>query len=303
MQHEGWQKWEKRLQQKMHRNTKTSNAELSSNIKNEDWLDNLYCPRCQKKLKKKVDLLSCSLCKLDFPIPEGIANFFENDDELANFFDERTRKLGDLPLVYGNEANQLVNWANLFNHYLRRKAFKKIIRLQDCVILDIGCGNGYSTQFLLKSNSVYGIDISIEMLKLAAHKGFKTVRSSACHPFPFRNNFFDAVLCLGVIPYFHEDKVINIFKEIKRVLKPKGFLFLSSPHEIISHLIPLIRQKRKRQKILKTYSQKEIIPLLKDFKPMNMSYNLYFPLPILIQQRNPYESKFSSTWIAKFQKN
>lgn len=93
------------------------------------------------------------------------------------------------------------------------------IKNQDCLLVDVGCGEGYYTS-LIKSECniprVYGIDISKNALQYAA-KADKSIKFAVASAFqlPFNDNCADILL--------------NIFApcaypEFRRILKDNGFL-------------------------------------------------------------------------------
>ena len=93
-------------------------------------------------------------------------------------------------------------------------------------ILDVGCGT--TPLFLLNTNfeERYGIDYSIKgdypYLKL--HK-----RNLTQEKLPFKDNFFDVVTMLAVFEHVEPKNLIQLIKEIKRILKPKGRFILTTP--------------------------------------------------------------------------
>ncbi len=85
-------------------------------------------------------------------------------------------------------------------------------------VLDLGCGTG---RLLNVSNEerVVGIDLSIEMLRLAKRKSASIARADG-HHLPFASGSFDAVIAAqGVIRYM---EARHAFGEIARVLKAGG---------------------------------------------------------------------------------
>jgi len=80
-------------------------------------------------------------------------------------------------------------------------------------------------QTLGRKNEIWGVDVSIGLLKIAARNGIYTFRGSA-DSLPFRRNFFDIVLCIGVIPYYKNPK--KIFSEIGRVSHEQGKIIVTS---------------------------------------------------------------------------
>ena len=109
-----------------------------------------------------------------------------------------------------------------------RKKVNEIIG-ENNFLLDVGCGEGYYTSLFEEKNTVYGIDISKEALKIAARK---------CK----NGSFAVASIYELPIPDASFDVVVNIFApdsntEFLRVLKPKGRLIIVSPME--NHLMEL----------------------------------------------------------------
>ena len=106
-------------------------------------------------------------------------------------------------------------------------------------ILDCGCGSGvYSIVLAGMGHYVALVDISEQLLELARKKFQRTGRMDkvlAITKTPstdlsmFDNEFFDVVLCFG--PLYHlpylEDQIATI-REIRRVLKSNGLLFVSA---------------------------------------------------------------------------
>lgn len=102
--------------------------------------------------------------------------------------------------------------------------------------LDVGCNRG---SFTLKAaekigtNKIFAIEINKENVKLAMKKGIKVVEADLNNKLPFKNNSFDIILANQVIEhlYFTDDFI----KEIKRILKPNGYLIISSTNLAALH--------------------------------------------------------------------
>lgn len=94
-------------------------------------------------------------------------------------------------------------------------------------VLEAGCGAGAMMKVFAKAGgSIFGIDISPEMLKYAKDKG--AVVSGDIRSLPYKNSSFDYVVSLGVIEHFRESEAA--FKECIRVLKKGGRLFINVPN-------------------------------------------------------------------------
>ena len=91
-------------------------------------------------------------------------------------------------------------------------------------ILDVGCGPGLFSAPLAKDNQLVGIDLSLEMLKLARPE-LVPVRGEGAS-LPFRNHSFDVVLAIEVLQHFGEPA--SLLREILRVAKPGGQVVVSS---------------------------------------------------------------------------
>ncbi len=116
--------------------------------------------------------------------------------------------------------------------YLPR--FIKLLKKQNTEkILDLGCGGGKHVVYFAKHGfNVYGIDISIEAIK-TAKKELKKNKvkailkiSSISQKLPYKNNFFNAVVSLRVMNHGKIEQIRKTIKEIERVLRPKGLIFV-----------------------------------------------------------------------------
>lgn len=100
-------------------------------------------------------------------------------------------------------------------------------------LLDVGCGSG---DFCIKAkelfDSTYGIDISSVRIASAQSKvkdrtdkdSFHFLQEDIDKNLPFSNDYFDVVICLATLEYVLYPR--PLMKEMKRVLKPGGFLIL-----------------------------------------------------------------------------
>ncbi|MBZ9569409.1 class I SAM-dependent methyltransferase [Patescibacteria group bacterium] len=101
-------------------------------------------------------------------------------------------------------------------------------------VLDLGCGSGRHIVYLAKHGfEVYGIDIAPKGIRITQSWLKKEKLSSNLKvnniykKLPYPNNFFDALISTQAL---HHNKIRNIrklIKEIERILKPKGFIFIT----------------------------------------------------------------------------
>ncbi len=101
-------------------------------------------------------------------------------------------------------------------------------------VLDLGCGTGRnSLPLLLKGFEVSGIDISTEGIKIfndfLIKNDFKADLKvgDVFNTLPYEDDSFDAIISVQVLQHNTEKKIRFAINELKRVLKPKGFIFIT----------------------------------------------------------------------------
>jgi ubiquinone/menaquinone biosynthesis C-methylase UbiE len=109
------------------------------------------------------------------------------------------------------------------NTWLLAEVFQRLdIDLKDRAVLDIGCGRGHIREFVREHGGQYtGADI------VANGQGFPLTLSDAV-ALPFPDATFDAVFCIDA--FEHIPNPVAAAREMRRVLCPGGFAFLSAPN-------------------------------------------------------------------------
>lgn len=137
-------------------------------------------------------------------------------------------------------------------------------------VLDLGCGSGRHTVYLAKHKfDVYGFDIARKGIEITKNwlkeKGFKANLKigSAYKRLPYKDNFFDAIISTQVIHHAKIEKIRKLIREIERILKPKGLIFVTVSKKGLKKEIP----KEKMWKI-KFIAPRTFIPLSHDEKGM-----------------------------------
>ena len=108
------------------------------------------------------------------------------------------------------------------------------------VVLDIACGEGYGSALLsMVAGSVVGVDISENVIQHAqetysnANLRFFT---GSCSNIPVEDGTIDVVVSFETIEHHSEHE--EMMAEIKRVLRPKGVLIISSPDRYEYSVVP-----------------------------------------------------------------
>lgn len=106
------------------------------------------------------------------------------------------------------------------------KKMMDIIEVKGQHFLDIGCGSGAVSTYFAKTYAatITGIDIDRKEIKKAQSRTngpIHFLQADTIH-LPFKDETIDIVTCFDVL--HHIKTWENALKEIKRVLKPKGYL-------------------------------------------------------------------------------
>lgn len=112
-------------------------------------------------------------------------------------------------------------------------------------VLDLGCGSGRHLVYLAKQGfEVYGIDISTHGIKIA-RDWLKKERSMArfkvgniYKKLPYKDNFFDAIISVRTLNHSTIGNIRKLIKEMERILKPKGLIFITVHKKIPKKEIP-----------------------------------------------------------------
>jgi len=118
----------------------------------------------------------------------------------------------------------------VFTTPLEIESFSKRVN-KNAQILDLGCGYGRTLKTLnnMGYKNLHGADISKEMLKRAKNEaGFAKYLFVDDGIIDAKDNSFDAVLIIAVLTSnpFTKDQ-INMIKEVKRVLKKDGIIYIN----------------------------------------------------------------------------
>lgn len=140
------------------------------------------------------------------------------------------------------------------NEKVREKRIRMFNLDKNSCIVELGCGDGINLRIMLKMGykNIYGLDNSKELLSLIS--GIQTILANACNTGLPQDNF-DVIFIDAFLHhlYNHED----CFKEMRRILRPGGFLCFIEPRNslarkildlvtfsALSNLLPLLKNRK-----------------------------------------------------------
>lgn len=130
-----------------------------------------------------------------------------------------------------------------YEDYLNRLGVEKNKKL-----LDVGCGIGYLIKRAeMKGIKSYGVDISSKRVEIAKKKSPNSdVRVADAGNLPFKDNFFDYIICVGSLEHFPD--MDSVLMEMKRVGKLSAEYLIVVPNS--GYFTKRIKRKIKKQPII-----------------------------------------------------
>ncbi|OGH04392.1 MAG: hypothetical protein A2W22_05055 [Candidatus Levybacteria bacterium RBG_16_35_11] len=113
------------------------------------------------------------------------------------------------------------------------KSFAFVGNVKDKTILDVGCSFGWFEKWAIENNCkrIIGIEpseVDVKYLKDAIPNATFISGSALC--VPYENDYFEILVMWEVLEHLPKNSENISFQEIYRVLKPGGYLFLSTPN-------------------------------------------------------------------------
>lgn len=204
---------------------------MTSTQKNSEnyWFDNLFiCPVCSKeklnlKNKNKRDSnlkLFCSKCECAFPVIDEIPRVVDLDNYSNSF--------GYQWNIY--RKTQLDSFSELPISKKRLNASTNLLD-KDVIgqnILEAGSGAGRFTEVLVETGAnIFSFDYSSAVEANSLNNGHNInlkIFQGDIFNIPFTNNFFDHVVCLGVIQ--HTPNPERAFRSLASKVKEGGMLYI-----------------------------------------------------------------------------
>ena len=169
---------------------------------------------------------------------------------------------------------------------------EKYIICKSLSVLDLGSGEGGTSIVLSELNMVSGCDLSLIRLKRQKNNSLNYFRINCdALKLSFKENTFDLIIMQDVVE--HMPDVNLLVNEIYRVLKPGGFIYVSTPNKcsIINLIadphwgfpfVSILRRKTIKKYFLKYFRKDEInrqdIPQLLSLNDIRKYFGDYFEI-------------------------
>ena len=187
-------------------------------------LNSLRCPYCYKSLDIDFDkkVLNCKACSNTY---KKTSNFFEIiSDKDIGYTEKKSLETWGKDLHKDSKKNKVGHIKTI------SKKFAEFPEILSGDVLEVGCGTGADAEYISSiSNvdSIIALDIGQNTKEIAMqnlnNKKLKVLRAN-CLNIPIKNEQFRFVYSYGVI--HHTSNPLKALREINRVLKPKGKLYL-----------------------------------------------------------------------------
>jgi 2-polyprenyl-3-methyl-5-hydroxy-6-metoxy-1,4-benzoquinol methylase len=109
--------------------------------------------------------------------------------------------------------------------------FCEAVNIENATILEIGCGPGNITKYLLNKRPdfrIEGIDISPNMIELAkANNPTADFKVMDCRKIDKLKSKFDGIICGFCFPYLSEPDSSKLVKDCGNLLNDKGVIYIS----------------------------------------------------------------------------
>lgn len=110
--------------------------------------------------------------------------------------------------------------------------FCRELTTADARVLELGCGPGNATAYLLRKRpdfQILGLDLSENMVALARQNNpDATFEVGDCRDLSRFQGGFHGVFCAFVLPYLSQEETQSLFSEAWRLLLPGGCVYVST---------------------------------------------------------------------------
>lgn len=150
------------------------------------------------------------------------------DDYQEQEFDKFAQDYRD---IHTETVKKLSEFGSEYFAEYKVQTIKDSLNFKPQNILDLGCGDGTSCEYLRKhfpDAKIFGIDISSQSIEAAKGKQIENCNFESYdgNKIPYESESFDLILVACVFHHVKKENHFDLLKELKRVLKTNGKLFI-----------------------------------------------------------------------------
>ncbi|BCM92010.1 putative S-adenosylmethionine-dependent methyltransferase/MSMEI_2290 [Abditibacteriota bacterium] len=167
-------------------------------------------------------------------------------DQNATPVDERAGKMyAPIERLDGlDDPNRAEMWMHRSRYLLAARRLKRPSSGEQLRVIDIACGLGYGSKIVAQRHGarVEGVDVSEEALTYAReHYSTEGVNfnQGSITDIQFEDASFDAAICFETIEHLSLSDAEQAMRELLRVLRPGGKLFISTPNRYFTWVLGL----------------------------------------------------------------
>jgi len=155
------------------------------------------------------------------------------------------------------------------------------ITLENAKILELACGPGNITQYLLKKRpdfKILGTDLSPNMVELAKiNNPTAEFQLMDCREIGRLDQRYDAIMCGFCLPYLSKEEAIQLVQDASELLNPNGVLYISTMEDDYSKSGPKTSSDGAHQLYMYFHQADYLTAALQEhgFKTINLQHQDY----------------------------
>jgi 2-polyprenyl-3-methyl-5-hydroxy-6-metoxy-1,4-benzoquinol methylase len=112
------------------------------------------------------------------------------------------------------------------------------IKKQNAAVLELACGPGNITKYLLSNRpdlKIFGIDLAPNMVELAKQNNPSAkFEVMDCRQIKKLNTKYDAIMCGFCLPYLSKEETLKLIFDSSQLLNPGGIIYISTMEDYYS---------------------------------------------------------------------
>ncbi len=217
-----------------------------------------------------------------FPVIDNIPRFVEMNN-YANAFGLQWKSFAKIQL-------DSYNGSTISKDRLLRCLGKPLDSLKDKDVLEVGCGAGRFTEYLIKSGAhVHSVDLSMAVEVNAGNMGNPAnyrVAQADVYRLPFPSESFDTVFCIGVIQ--HTPSPEKTIEHLWKMVKPGGQLIIDHYTFDWMYLIkPVLLYRFFLKRMKPEKSKKAVEKIVRFFFPLHWKFQNSRLMTLLLNRVSP----------------